>query len=267
MEKHAPVSVIREAALHSDRWRFQRDQELEVVWKEHEGSVDERVEALSAAVINGSEDAPGACEVGRQPVGSEDTQLNSVARRDDESPSIASGKVENPEPARAQPAQVPEVGPSLWGGEWHRGMSRRWRQSEAQMVLEGRAVVIAIRRIIYRVGAHRPRHLMLCDAMSVVLALTEGRSSSPRQLPVCRQWAACCLACGTSVSVRWVSSKHNAVDDASRGRAGRLGPLPRTTGATATLTATPAGRLPRATTQPADGPRRLAEARRRRRRA
>lgn len=64
MEKHAPVSVIREAALHSDRWRFQRDEELEVVWQEREGSMDERVEALSAAVIDGSEDAPGACEAG-----------------------------------------------------------------------------------------------------------------------------------------------------------------------------------------------------------
>ena len=66
------------------------------------------------------------------------------------------------------------------------------------------------------------RHLIIGDAMAVVLALTIGRSSSSVLLSLCRQWCAYTLAADIYPHVRWVPSQRNAADDSSLNRSRHL---------------------------------------------
>ena len=66
------------------------------------------------------------------------------------------------------------------------------------------------------------RHLIIGDAMAVVLALTKGRSSSSVLLSICRQWCAYTLAADIYPHVRWVPSQRNAADDSYRNRSRHL---------------------------------------------
>ena len=68
-----------------------------------------------------------------------------------------------------------------------------------------------------------PRHhLILGDAMAVVLALTKGRSSALVLLSICRQRCAFSLAADVYAHLRWVPSQENSADDPSRNRSRHL---------------------------------------------
>ena len=71
-------------------------------------------------------------------------------------------------------------------------------------------------------GNFARRHLIIGDAMAVVLALTKGRSSSAVLLSICRQWCAYTLAADIYPHVRWVPSQRNAADDSSRDKSRHL---------------------------------------------
>ena len=60
------------------------------------------------------------------------------------------------------------------------------------------------------------RHLILSDSMSVVLALSKGRSSTRPMNRICRQIAALEFITGMQLSVRWVPSEVNPADQPSR---------------------------------------------------
>lgn len=233
LEKHAPLEEIRDAPRYCHRWRFRRDEELDEAWaaeRGEPGSLD--ADRRSSRSSSGAEDEELE-EPEKAQRGSDDARRchaeggaagRSAAKEAAALVAIAGSAGLHRSatiPGRSRKVGVREISPELRGGEWRRVMSRQWVESEALVVLEGRALVTAFRRITRRVGARGCWHLVLSDAMSVVLALSKGRSSAPRLLQVCRKWSAYALAGGISVFERWVPSKHNAADDASRGRAGR----------------------------------------------
>ena len=71
-------------------------------------------------------------------------------------------------------------------------------------------------------GNFSRHHLILGDAMAVVLALAKGRPPSEAMRSICRQWGALCLAANIYTHVRWVPSLRNAADDPSRDQARHL---------------------------------------------
>ncbi|CAK0856369.1 unnamed protein product [Prorocentrum cordatum] len=85
------------------------------------------------------------------------------------------------------------------------------------VILEARAGVWALRHILRDSKAVGCRHLVLSDAMAVVLGITKGRTSSRAMARCLRQWAALCLASVAVVHARWISSERSAADGASRG--------------------------------------------------
>ncbi|CAK0823299.1 unnamed protein product, partial [Prorocentrum cordatum] len=67
-----------------------------------------------------------------------------------------------------------------------------------------------------RVSAQRHRLVVLCDNLSVVLALGKGRSSSPHLVRTCREMLALSLLGNLVVAVRWIPSELNQSDRPSR---------------------------------------------------
>ena len=95
-------------------------------------------------------------------------------------------------------------------------MSKAWTADEPLCILEARAVVLTLKQLCRGRDNFGRRHLIIGDAMAVVLALTKGRSSSPVLLSICRQWCALCLAADIYAHVLWVPSQRN--QSVSQGR-------------------------------------------------
>ena len=98
----------------------------------------------------------------------------------------------------------PDVPKCIWGGCWSRPMSKMWAASEPQCILEARAAIFTLKHLCRSIGNFPRRHLILGDAMAVVLALTKGRSSLPVLLSICREWCAYSLAADIYGHLRWV---------------------------------------------------------------
>eukprot|EP00959_Pyramimonas_sp_CCMP1952_P030721 643793-Pyramimonas_sp.AAC.1 len=84
------------------------------------------------------------------------------------------------------------------------------------MRTEGRAVILAVRHHLRRVSAQCHRLAVMCDNLSVVLALGKGRSSSPHLMRTCREMLALSLLGNVVVTVRWIASELNPSDGPSR---------------------------------------------------
>lgn len=82
---------------------------------------------------------------------------------------------------------------------------------------------MTVRHICRNVEASGKRHLVLSDAMSVVLAGSKGRSNSAILARRMQKIAALCLAASLQIAWRWVPSEQNAGDRASRNRPGVWG--------------------------------------------
>ena len=74
--------------------------------------------------------------------------------------------------------------------DWGLKVKGRWRLQDNIMRTEGRAVILAVRHHLRRVSSQCHRLVVLCDNLSVVLALGKGRSSSPHLLRTCREMLA-----------------------------------------------------------------------------
>eukprot|EP00972_Heterocapsa_arctica_P038488 5671745-Heterocapsa_arctica.AAC.1 len=85
-------------------------------------------------------------------------------------------------------------------------------------MLEARAVLWSVRRRARRMAGHGKRFLHLGDNVSVCLAFAKGRAHDYNLLTMVRRTNMYLLACGMRMSLRWVPSKWNPSDDASRGR-------------------------------------------------
>ena len=139
--------------------------------------------------------------------------------REDERRRGARGRDMDTEVSEAGEGVVEPVPEAIWGGSWTRITSRRWKpgRKESQVILEGKAAVWTMKHLTRSLSNFGRRHVMIGDALSIVLALTKGRSSVARMLKLTRIWAAFALASGIQATVRWVPSERNAADSASRG--------------------------------------------------
>ena len=83
---------------------------------------------------------------------------------------------------------------TVWGGKWKRVVSKKFRHRiEHQVHRESEAGVMTVRHICRSVEASDKRHLVLSDAMSVVLAGSKGRSNSAILARRMQKIAAMCL--------------------------------------------------------------------------
>lgn len=111
-----------------------------------------------------------------------------------------------------------EVPMSFIGEDWKKVDSSSWDRTEPIPILEGRCVVWLLQHLSRSQKNLGKKHLVLTDSMSVVLALTKGRSSTRSMNRICRQVAALELMTGMQLSLRWIPSELNPADFPSRAR-------------------------------------------------
>ena len=97
--------------------------------------------------------------------------------------------------------------PKMWGA---------WRYKEGILVLESRAALKGLKRILMTRHGHDMRQLLLCDNMACVLCFERGRCKNYAVLNILREYCAFCLAKNVSVTVRWIPSELNISDEPSR---------------------------------------------------
>ena len=83
--------------------------------------------------------------------------------------------------------------------------------------LEGQALFLAVKHALRSAANFGCRLLFLVDYMSLCLASTKGRSSSPNLLHVGRKFACLSLATNIRIVTRWIPSELNIADGPSRG--------------------------------------------------
>ena len=82
-------------------------------------------------------------------------------------------------------------------------------------MLEARASLFAVRRLMRKVDNLGKRHLILTDSLTAACAFSKGRSQSPRMRTVVQRVSALLLAGG--LVCRWLPSEWNPADSPSRG--------------------------------------------------
>ena len=111
-----------------------------------------------------------------------------------------------------------EVPLNFIGNGWGKVDASPWERHEPIPILEGRCITWLLQHLARPQKNLNKKHLVLSDSMSVVLALTKGRSSSKSMNRICRQVAAVELATGMHVHLRWIPSELNPADLPSRAR-------------------------------------------------
>lgn len=102
---------------------------------------------------------------------------------------------------------------------WQTKLMGRWSNTgEHITVKEGRALVLAIKRLTRSSSSRGQRHLVLLDSFALCMAVNKGRACNFKMLRCMQQLSALCLAGGFSVRVRWVPSERNVADGPSRGQ-------------------------------------------------
>eukprot|EP00435_Cladocopium_sp_Y103_P068349 s90_g31.t1 len=99
--------------------------------------------------------------------------------------------------------------PKMWG---------RWFHKEGILLLEARTLLKGLKRIAFTRWGHSLRQLLLCDNMSVVLAVERFRAKNFKLLVVIREIAAVCFARNIHLAIRWIPSELNISDEPSRKR-------------------------------------------------
>ena len=97
--------------------------------------------------------------------------------------------------------------PKIWG---------KWHSSENILILEARTVLKGVKRVLLTRFGHDMRQLVLCDNMSVVLAIERCRAKNFKLLCVIRKIAAFCFARNVHLAIRWIPSELNVSDEPSR---------------------------------------------------
>ncbi|CAE7265927.1 AMY1.1 [Symbiodinium sp. CCMP2592] len=113
----------------------------------------------------------------------------------------------------------PEVPHSLMDRDtWHTVLMGRWGETGEHITLkEGRALVLAVRRMARSTHSRRKRHLVIVDSMSLAFAATKGRATNFALLRITQQLSALSLAGDFQLRLRWVPSEVNVADGPSRG--------------------------------------------------
>ena len=114
----------------------------------------------------------------------------------------------------------PEVPSSFMSPScWSTVKMGRWGNTSEHITLkEGRALVIATRRLS-RTKRHRgKRHVVIVDNLALAFSVCKGRSNNFAMLRVLQQLGALCLAAELTLRPRWVPSEWNVSDGPSRGQ-------------------------------------------------
>ena len=114
----------------------------------------------------------------------------------------------------------PEIPPRfLSPSRWKTVGLGKWGNTQEHITLkEGRALVLALRRLS-RTSRHRgKRHLVFLDNIALAFAVRKGRAHTYDMLRVMQQVGSISLAANLGLSVRWVPSEYNPADGPSRGQ-------------------------------------------------
>lgn len=114
----------------------------------------------------------------------------------------------------------PEVPSSLLRpSRWQTVSMGRWRDtSESITIKEGRALVLAMRRLTRSQQYRGLRHVVLLDNLALCFAVGKGRCHGFALLRVLQQLSALSLASGIILRPRWIPSESNLADGPSRGQ-------------------------------------------------
>lgn len=103
--------------------------------------------------------------------------------------------------------------------QWNTTLMGRWRDTSEHITLkEGRALVLAVRRLTRSQNSRRKKHLFLVDNMGLALAVCKGRASNYGMLRIMQQLSALSIAGDICIRVRWIASEFNIADGPSRGQ-------------------------------------------------
>ncbi len=95
----------------------------------------------------------------------------------------------------------------------------KWKNTnESITIKEGRALVLAVRRLCRSFGSRNKRHLFFVDNLSLAFSVGKGRASNYSLLRINQQLSALSLAGHFTLRVRWVASELNVADGPSRGQ-------------------------------------------------
>ncbi|CAK0910921.1 unnamed protein product [Prorocentrum cordatum] len=200
----SPISVEEAHGLgrHCERWRFSRGARLPPRLQAAAAAAvsdDPEVQWLSGVRDNGS---GGFWDVdgGPPPAGSAATVLGSGL-------------------GDARETVFREVPLELLRRDWKLVGRCKWNVEEPMSILEGRAILHALRHALRNVQNFGRRIAVLGDALVAACAVSKGRSDSRAMLKVAQSVAALCLATGCVLHCRWLPSEWNVADGPSRGLA------------------------------------------------
>ena len=120
------------------------------------------------------------------------------------------------EDAPGNPKLFPEVPLDFLRGTWTGVDGSAWQRVESIPALEGRAIVWLAQHLARSQKNFGKRRLILTDSMTMCLAISKGRSSTPSINRICRQLAALQFMTGYELRVRWIASELNPGDPPSR---------------------------------------------------
>lgn len=180
-EMESDVATARALGKWQERWRFRRLAPEE--WKPRQ---------------RGS---------GRDPFGDVRTARGNLADIDD-----LDSYIEN--------EAFPEVPGELLNPErWKTVSMGKWKHSQEHITLkEGRALVLAVRRMTRASQQRGLKHVVLLDNLSLCFAVGKGRCHNFQLLRIVQQLSALCLSSGILLRPRWVRSEINVADGPSRGQ-------------------------------------------------
>jgi hypothetical protein len=100
--------------------------------------------------------------------------------------------------------------------DWRVIAALPYKDTEAIHLLEARAIIWGLRRMLKDVDFHQSRHLLLSDNFACVFAFARGRACSRPLLQQIRRASALVVASGSRISYRWIVSELNPADSPSR---------------------------------------------------
>jgi hypothetical protein len=100
--------------------------------------------------------------------------------------------------------------------DWRIVASLPYKDTEAIHLLEARAIIWGLRRMLKDVDFHQLRHLLLSDNFACVFAFARGRACSRPLLQQIRRASALVVASGSRITYRWIVSELNPADSPSR---------------------------------------------------
>ena len=114
----------------------------------------------------------------------------------------------------------PEVDSSfLMPDRWHTVKMGRWGyKHEGITIKEGRALVIALRRLARAKRNRGKNHTIFMDNLSLCFSVAKGRAHNFGMLRIMQQIGSICLAANIGIFPRWVASEDNPADGPSRGQ-------------------------------------------------